>query len=72
MRRFLLVLMLFAIGAPLLLAGCGSSSGAEEPTMTKKQFAKRAEAFCNKEYRAEAANDAWMQIDAFFINTLKK
>ncbi len=26
----------------------------------------------NKEYRAEAANDAWMQIDAFFINTLKK
>jgi hypothetical protein len=45
--------MLLATGAPLLLAGCGSSSGAEEPTITKKQFAKRAEAFCNKEYRAE-------------------
>jgi carboxymethylenebutenolidase len=26
----------------------------------------------NPEYRAEATSDAWMQIDAFFVNTLKK
>ena len=53
MRRILLVLVLLVIGVPLLFAGCGGSSGAEEPTLTKKQFVKRAEAFCNKEYRAE-------------------
>jgi hypothetical protein len=56
MRRILLVLALGVIGVPLLLAGCGSSSEAGEPTLTKKQFVKRAEAFCNKEYRAEEAD----------------
>jgi hypothetical protein len=53
MRRILLVLALLVTGIPLLLAGCGSSSGAEERTLTKKQFVKLTEAFCNKEYRAE-------------------
>jgi len=53
MRRILLVLALLVTGIPLLLAGCGSSSEAEERTLTKKQFVKLAEAFCDKEYRAE-------------------
>ncbi len=53
MRRILLVLALLVIGVPLVLAGCGSSSEAEERTLTKKQFVKLTEAFCNKEYRAE-------------------
>ncbi len=53
MRRFFLVLVLLVIGAPLLISGCGDSSGAEEKTLTKKQFVKLAEAFCDKEYRAE-------------------
>jgi len=53
MRRIILVLALLVTGIPLLLAGCGSSSEAEERTLTKKQFVKLTEAFCNKEYRAE-------------------
>jgi len=53
MRRIFLVLVLVAIGAPLLLAGCGGGSETEERTLTKKQFVKLTEAFCDKEYRAE-------------------
>jgi hypothetical protein len=54
MRRILLVLLLVVTGVPLLLAtGCGDSSEAEEPALTKRQFVKKAEAFCNVEYRAE-------------------
>lgn len=53
MRRITLVLGLLVIGASLLLAGCGDSSEAEEKTLTKKQFVKLTEAFCDKEYRAE-------------------
>ena len=53
MRRILLVLALLMTVVPMLLTGCGSSSEAEERTLTKKQFVKLTEAFCNKEYRAE-------------------
>jgi hypothetical protein len=53
MRKILLVLALLVTGIPLLLAGCGGSSEAEEKTLTKKQFVKLTEAFCDKEYKAE-------------------
>ncbi|HEU4739482.1 MAG TPA: hypothetical protein VFS54_10440 [Solirubrobacterales bacterium] len=53
MRRILLVLALLTTGVPLLLAGCGGSSEAEEKTLTKKQFVELTEAFCDKESRAE-------------------
>lgn len=53
MRRILLVLVLLITGVPLLLSGCGGSSEAEERTLTKKQFVKLTEAFCDKEYKAE-------------------
>jgi hypothetical protein len=46
-------LLLLALAAVLLASGCGDDSGAEEKTLTKKQFVKQAEAFCDKEYRAE-------------------
>ena len=46
MRRFFLVFALGMIGISGLLAGCGDSSEAEEPSITKKQFVKRAENFC--------------------------
>ena len=52
MRRIILVVVLLATGVSLLL-GCGSSSEAEAPSITKKQFVRRAQAFCNKAYRAE-------------------
>lgn len=45
--------MLLITGVPLLLAGCGDDSEAEGKTLTKKQFVKKAEAFCDKESRAE-------------------
>lgn len=53
MRRIFLVLALLAIGVPLILAGCGDSSEAEEKTLTKKQFVKLTEKFCEKESTAE-------------------
>ena len=37
----------------MLLAGCGGGSETEERTLTKKQFVKLTEAFCDKEYKAE-------------------
>lgn len=45
--------MLLVIGVPLLFAGCGDGSEAEEKTLTKKQFVKLTEDFCEKEARAE-------------------
>lgn len=45
--------MLLITGVPLLFAGCGGGSETEEKTLTKKQFVKLTEAFCDKEYRAE-------------------
>ncbi|HEX6601200.1 MAG TPA: hypothetical protein VF030_01030 [Solirubrobacterales bacterium] len=35
------------------MGGCGSDSGTEEKTLTKKQFVRLTEAFCDREYRAE-------------------
>lgn len=46
-------LLLLVLVASLLVGGCGDSSEAEEKTLTKKQFVKLTEAFCDKEYRAE-------------------
>jgi hypothetical protein len=42
-----------ALVALLFASGCGDGESTEERTLTKKQFAHLAEAFCNKEYRAE-------------------
>src|SRR5262245_33348424 len=55
MRRkgLVLGLIVLAFGSLLLASGCGDSSDAGERTLTKKQFVKLTEAFCNKEYRAE-------------------
>lgn len=53
MKRFPYLLLILALLSVLLASGCGSSSEAEERTLTKKQFVKLTEAFCNKEYRAE-------------------
>lgn len=53
MRRAPLLLLALALGLMLIAGGCGDSSEAEEKTLTKKQFVKLTEAFCNKEYRAE-------------------
>lgn len=55
MRRFSLVLALLVIGASALLVGCGDSSEAEERTLTKAQFVKLADRFCEKEAWAEEA-----------------
>lgn len=46
-------LLLLVLVASLFAGGCGDSSEAEEKTLTKKQFVKLTEAFCDKEYRAE-------------------
>jgi hypothetical protein len=48
-----LLLLVLALLPALLASGCGGSSEAEERTLTKKQFVKLTEAFCDKEYRAE-------------------
>jgi hypothetical protein len=49
----LLVLVLLGVAFAAVLAGCGGDSGTEERTLTKKQFVKLTQAFCNREYRAE-------------------
>jgi hypothetical protein len=46
---FVLVLAL----VPLLLAGCGGGEETEERSLTKKQFVRLTEAFCEREYKAE-------------------
>lgn len=53
MKRAPYLLLLLALASVLLASGCGGSSEAEEKTLTKKQFVKLTEAFCDKEYRAE-------------------
>jgi hypothetical protein len=53
MRRIFLVLVLLVIATQLLLAGCGGDSEAVEKTLTKKQFVKLTEDFCEKESLAE-------------------
>jgi hypothetical protein len=57
MRRTLLVLVLLSAGLALLASGCGSdSSTADEASesLTKKQFVKRADAYCTRGYKAQA------------------
>lgn len=53
MRRMLLVLAVFGVGVVFLANGCGSDSEPPEKTLTKKQFVAKAEAFCEREYKAE-------------------
>jgi len=55
MRRGNLVLIVLGLAAlvALFASGCGGSADSQERTLTKKQYAKLTEAFCNKEYRAE-------------------
>ena len=37
----------------LLFSGCGDSASSEEKVLTKRQYVKLTEAFCNREYRPE-------------------
>src|SRR6187200_2193759 len=55
MRRGNLVLIVIALTGlvALIASGCGSSADSQERTLTKKQYAKLTEAFCNKEFKAE-------------------
>jgi hypothetical protein len=53
MRRILLVLVLSGLGTAVFLGGCGGSADSEERTLTKKQFVRLTERFCEKEYPAE-------------------
>jgi hypothetical protein len=55
MRRVNLLLILAAVAAliALIASGCGSSADSQEKTLTKKQFVKLTEAFCEKEYKPE-------------------
>jgi hypothetical protein len=53
MKRALYMLLLLALASALFASGCGGGSETEEKTLTKKQFVKLTEAFCNKEYKPE-------------------
>jgi hypothetical protein len=53
MRKMLLVLVLISAGAALIVSGCGDSADPEEKTLTKKQFVRLTESFCDREYKAE-------------------
>lgn len=53
MRRTPYLLLVLVLGLALFASGCGGGSETEEKTLTKKQFVKLTEAFCDKEYRAE-------------------
>lgn len=56
MKRSFLALAVLALVSMLLLGGCGGDSdgsSSEEKTLTKKQFVRLTEDFCDKEYRAE-------------------
>jgi hypothetical protein len=53
MRRKALVVLLACVVGALVAGGCGDGDQPEEKTLTKKQFVAKAEAFCDKEYRAE-------------------
>lgn len=37
----------------LLMSGCGDSANSEDQALTKKQFVRLTESFCDKEYKAE-------------------
>jgi hypothetical protein len=47
------LVLVIALISILLASGCGGGSETEERTLTKKQFVKLTEAFCDKEYKAE-------------------
>ncbi|HEY6144634.1 MAG TPA: hypothetical protein VIV13_00050 [Solirubrobacterales bacterium] len=50
----LLVLALVgAVASLMIAAGCGGGDSTEERTLTKKQFVRLTEAFCNREYKPE-------------------
>jgi hypothetical protein len=45
--------VLVALVALLFASGCGGGDSTEERTLTKKQFVRLTEAFCNREYKPE-------------------
>ncbi len=49
--------MLLSVGVAFSVSGCGSDSSTAEdvsPSLTKKQFVKRADAYCTRGYKAQA------------------
>jgi hypothetical protein len=48
-----LLLILIGVGVSSAIAGCGASSDTEEKSLTKKQFVRLTEDFCEREYKAE-------------------
>lgn len=58
MKQVPYLLLVLALASVIVAGGCGSSDsatgGSDVPdSLTKKQFVKLTESFCNKEYRAE-------------------
>jgi len=53
MKRAPYLVLAIALISILFASGCGGGSETDERTLTKKQFVKLTEAFCDKEYRAE-------------------
>jgi len=53
MRRTLLILVLFGLGVALIMNGCGSDGSSDGRTLTKKQFVRLTEKFCEDEYKPE-------------------
>lgn len=48
----MLLVLVLLVGAAFFV-GCGDSAESEEKTLTKKQFVRLTESFCNREYKAE-------------------
>ncbi|HMI82054.1 MAG TPA: hypothetical protein VK480_09735 [Solirubrobacterales bacterium] len=53
MKRIVWPLAALALIAALIAGGCGDSANSDDQALTKKQFVRLTEGFCNKEYRAE-------------------